>query len=276
MRPWYAIRGFRAGARVLQVVLLFISTVLSSAVATSPEGLVRLGGAAPFLERLVVYAQGAAWSVPILILVSGVLEIIIKVAGNPRDWDTIDVFLDSFRERMFQRDGASSGRVDRVTLFRFKKRSLKIREWSGFGPGKGYHFCRPRVAGCLVPVARSGHVGQKSRTRFWIPEEGKSDGIAGWAWETKTTVVVKGLPDVSGNPTDDEVRRYAKDTRISEEWVRGRRPTARALCGMYVESNGNPWGVVVVDTWSEKLVERRARQFHDSFAGVLGHILKGV
>jgi transcriptional regulator with GAF, ATPase, and Fis domain len=96
------------------------------------------------------------------------------------------------------------------------------------------------------------HTTQKTNTIFLAPDDAENaEGVAGQAWSSDQVIIVKNLPVINRDSTDEKVREYAKRTFTSEAWVRkrfGRRQRSRAICGIPVEVNNERWGVIVLDS----------------------------
>jgi hypothetical protein len=136
----------------------------------------------------------------------------------------------------------------RVTLFQHRRLLLWIwpwrRLWWPWGMGRG------PTSGWLVPVLRSGHTTQKSRTVFLAPDDAQhAEGVAGKTWATRNReIVVDNLPEPDPNVPGSVVD-YAKRTGVSEEWLLTQildgRQMARAFRAIPVEVGGRRWGVLL-------------------------------
>lgn len=108
-------------------------------------------------------------------------------------------------------------------------------------------------SGWLVPVARSGHTTQKSRTIFLAPDDPEhSEGVAGRVWSKSKVVFVSGLPSLTKSSSSDEIHSYSDATRTSRAFLDPRlyssRKLSRSLLGFPVKYRGQFWGVVVMDS----------------------------
>lgn len=70
-------------------------------------------------------------------------------------------------------------------------------------------------------------------------------------WVRNGVLVVAGLPDIQ-DANEEVVQEYARNTWMPTKWIKEARtkPRPRALCGIPVEVNGQPWGVIVLDSRS--------------------------
>lgn len=124
---------------------------------------------------------------------------------------------------------------------------------------------------------------QHSHTRFLAPknEPESAEGFAGQVWARNRTLVINGLPDLHDSPSEKDIERYALASFASEEWVRRRlsasKPCARSFCGMPVEVDNKPWGVIVIDSQSEELPDSsELQEVYGLLGRLLGNMLQGT
>lgn len=186
-----------------------------------------------------------AWLIaPCLLLVAAILTALRKKIGDPSNWYALHDLLDRIRDVMFS-DAASPYQYHhRVTLFRYRKWAWVFERW----PWDGW----------LLPVMRSGHTTQHCSQKFRVPDRAtRAEGVAGQAWAQTRAVCITELPDVNGEPSDDDISRYAEATNVTAEWVRVNKPSARSFYALQVIDNGKPWGVIVVDSRNPALNKKR-------------------
>ena len=222
--------------------------------------------AIPLLTALMI---GCAWS--------------CYAIGPPWVWATVHSILDEFRGHAFRTETFSDPlHYHRVTLFKYVgvKFLLARESWrSRFWPwGKG----RYPWSGWLVPITRSGHTTKISSTVFLAPDDAdNAEGIAGQTWALNSSLPVKDLPDLQGNPTQEQIVDYGRRTFVSEDWLRTRlgndKPLPQSLHGIPVEVKGKPWGVLVLDSRSADGVKMaRAGRLVSVVGVILNNLLERV
>lgn len=92
------------------------------------------------------------------------------------------------------------------------------------------------------------------------------------------TVVKDNLPALEKNATPVQITEYATQTFVHEDYVRNqlRKNThmPRSLCGIIVEAESKPWGVLVIDSSLPQLVAKdKLEAFFQKHAKVLGKLL---
>lgn len=137
----------------------------------------------------------------------------------------------------------------RVTLYKYASWSLRPKPLRGWVWGWG----RGPTSGWLVPVARSGHTTQKVKSTFLAPDDADAcEGVVGRAWACEGVIHQSNLPMIDKSSSDADIKSYAKNTWVSEVWVRNKikqpKPLARSFIGYPIKVNGRRWGVVVVDS----------------------------
>ena len=244
-----------------------IIPVLSATIAMSPE---RFESTHPLLADLATWADNWAWLA--IFACSGVMvgcAWVVRRLGDPRCHATVVQVLNQFRDGVFGHDDGDYAH-HRVTLFKhhsFRLLGFDINE-------RGWP-----LSGWLVPIARSGHTAQRTNVAFLAPDNtDRARGIAGRAWAARSgTASATELPDVQGTPTPLDIREYAKQTNVSESWVRKRGPRARSLVGFTIETpSGVPWGVLIADSRNPELDLVEARMQYDSHGTVLGQLVEGL
>ena len=246
-----------------QVVAIIVSATLSGSLKADPN---KLNGTWALLAPLLVWIQDRAW---IFLLVLGAFlgasEIVRKVIGPPWVWDAVHYYLDVFQEYAFPEQAGDMLHDHRVTLFKYVRWRWCFRRW----PWSGW----------LVPVERSGHTTQRTSTAFRAPDDAsQTEGVAGATWASKWAVPVGELPDMSGQPSAQDIQSYAEKTFVTAEFVRmymGKgRPLARSFLGIPVEVKGKRWGVVVMDSKREMHVSPRYLNLYTIISRFLSKLLE--
>jgi hypothetical protein len=207
-------------------------------------------------------------SILIIIVANVVLltsHILKSYFGNPWAWDTVKVLLEEFRSDVFRGENNLSAHLDRVTLF--KKRDCRWR--FGIIPSADW----------LCAVERSGHMTRRKRKWFRAKDDGQFlEGVAGATWGESQTIHKDGLPHLVKGAQYIEIETYAKETFVNGSYVRKQlakgAPIPRSLCGIIVEVNSKPWGVIVIDSSLERLARKEdIEKFYQKNAKVLGKLL---
>jgi hypothetical protein len=213
---------------------------------------------------IVQFAQTWAWlAVPGLLLLAAAFGWARATIGDPRIWRVVHDTLDQFREKLFQHTPDDQMHEHRVTLFQRVPWCWCFRRW----PWDGW----------LIPVERSGHTTQRSGSIFKAPDNADHvEGVAGMTWSRRKPVYVPNLPDLTPSATDAEIQDYARNSWVSEEYVRKQRPRFRSLYGIPVEVKGQIWGVFVVDSRHPIIREKEVKQYYKMIARFLGKTLEAT
>jgi hypothetical protein len=215
-------------------------------------------------KEVVKDLQQSAWVfLPTLLIASGLLGLARKILSPPWLWQTVHTYLDVFRADVF--DSATDGAYHhhRVTLFRYVKWRFSLRAvpWAGW----------------LVPVERSGHTTQSHISCFLAPDDAdRAEGIAGKTWARNRVCGISNLPDLSNNPSSDELAEYAEQSGLSVHQLRKKMPKTRSMFGIPVEVKGNLWGVIVVDSRSPDGIKRDVETIYRPLGKFLPKLLERV
>jgi len=244
------------GLAILQWGLALMIATISASLKAETTSLVNTGW--QFLKGPVEGIQHTAWvTIPLLTIALGIAQIARNQIGPPWVWEHLHMLLDSFQELVFG-DEAGDLHHHRATLF--KRVSF----------GRGWRFWDWR--GWLVPVERSGHATRRSKSTFRAPDDAdRTEGVAGAAWAGKQTIYVENLPDISGNPSPQELEQYANATRSTTKWLTKHKPCSRSFCGIPFDVKGKRWGVVVLDSRNEQITQKAP--LIDSFFKINGRYL---
>lgn len=193
----------------------------------------------------------------ILVLVYGLSQFVRKRI-SAWVWEMAEYVLDEFRLVAFPKSGNEPVHYHRVTLF------------------QAVHWYWKWWHRYLIPVARSGHTTQRSNSVFRIPDDAdRVEGVAGQTWALDTVLSVYDLPDLQGNPTEEQFNEYARRTFVTVEYLKQTdRTLPRSLCGVPVDVGGKRWGVIVVDSRSEKQLTQNVRGVYSFVGRMLGKLLE--
>ena len=205
-----------------------------------------------------------------MVVAAGLAQVLRRYLGPPWVWQLIESSLGDFRQYVFPENADDSEEHHhRVTLFKYVRLT-----WAW-----------PPKWGWLVPVARSAHTTRHGIAKFRAPDDADSaEGIAGRTWAKKNALVVSELPDLKGTSPAEDFERYARATSVNVGWLRKRlakkpdRPFARSYGGYPVLVGGKAWGVIVLDSRSEKGVTNEKYKPHSEYyrmhAKFLGQLLE--
>ena len=208
-----------------------------------------------------------------LIFALAALAVTTKVArekmGPPWAWKAIKDLLDTWQGQIFKAIKNAPADEHRITIFK------RVSRWRNPGGWLELKFrtenpnwwrYREWPVGWFKPVARSQHMAQ--RNIAWFPcfdATRQGEGFIGAVWKASNTYSLPPLPDLNPDPgadplnpkqpTAEDYKEYAKQTRVVEAWLRKRqgKSNARTFCGIKLEKSGKKWGVVVVDSRSVTL-----------------------
>lgn len=260
----------RTAVAWIENVAAVLMLIYVAALRADPDGLGRrwpvVGGAADFLQNTALIA------IPLLAVVVSAASFTVRKLGDPVARNALGVLVDEFREAVFREDGSDPQHYHRVTLFRYRKwvfRPYQRNGWKLPLLGKPWE-------GWLVPVMRSGHTTQKTTARFLAPDDAdRATGVAGRTWAVQKPVIVDDLPSVAreADPSEDDYIDYASRSYVPVDLARYKRPEARSLVGFPIETAGEPWGVLVLDSRNPKMDVDAARKRFRAVAGVLGSLV---
>jgi hypothetical protein len=226
-----------------------------------------------------------------------IVEYLKKNYGPPEIWAVVHAILDEMHSLVFT--SQCNLAENRITLFKVQSwyfRLFCLPPWKHFPPWGIW----------LVPVERSNYLTRNSKAVFRVKDDGGAEGVAGQSYVQRSVIHVDNLPNISpdnGNThtrkrgfkglmckwfhkekylSEEELkilRHYAKSTWSTEKRVIlnavAGKSMPRTLCGLPVEVHGEIWGVIVVDSRSEKLIgKEQILLFYDKHAFVLSKLLK--
>jgi hypothetical protein len=139
----------------------------------------------PWAGVSLAWLQETAWLfIPLFTVGLGLLQVLRSATGPPWIWQHVHYLLNTFREHVFEKERGVPLHYNRVTLFKH----VRFR-WA---------LCKWPWSGWLIPMERSGHTTQRSRTAFLVPDNADLvQGIAGQTWAQNRVVMVNELPDGS-------------------------------------------------------------------------------
>lgn len=197
--------------------------------------------------------------------------------GPPWAIKAIQKALNQYRAEAFDGIVGDPEHDHRVTVYRHRW-AFWIWPWRcWYKPwGKG----RWPGSGWLVPVVRSGHATKKGIPVFLAPDDAdNAEGVAGVIWN-RGAFVVTDLPDLSGTPTEEMIKEYARKSFVSVEWVQRRlaqgKRCYRSIGGYRIEVNNEPWGVVVSDSIRENCIKTKGyvQVFQKLIPFFIGELMK--
>lgn len=120
---------------------------------------------------------------------------------------------------------------------------------------------------------------RRKRKWFRAKDDGRTvDGVAGATWRSGQTTLKAGLPLLNEQSDSFLIDSYARETFVDNNYVRNQLTKGaalpRSLCGIIVEVENKPWGVIVIDSQHEKLAKKEVIEgFYEDSAKVLGKLL---
>lgn len=216
-------------------------------------------------DLIAVLQQYAIQIIILANIVLWVAHVLKRHFGNPWAWDTVKVLLEEFRVCVFFEQANLDVHLDRVTLF---KKVDKRWRWGCF---PFYDW--------LCTMERTGHMNRRKRKWFRAKDDGRTvDGVAGATWRSGQTTLKGGLPLLNKYSNSNLIESYAKETFVDSNYVRNRlnkgAALPRSLCGIIVEVENKPWGVIVIESQHERLASKDVIEgFYEDNAKVLGNLL---
>jgi GAF domain len=216
----------------------------------------------PWAGVSLAWLQETAWLfIPLFTVGLGLLQVLRSATGPPWIWQHVHYLLNTFREHVFEKERGVPLHYNRVTLFKH----VRFR-WA---------LCKWPWSGWLIPMERSGHTTQRSRTAFLVPDNADLvQGIAGQTWAQNRVVMVNELPDLNESPAPELFEQYARKTWVSVRWLQSRSQHGRAFCGIPVEVKGRMWGVIVIDSRSPDAIDQEAVNVYRLVGRYLGKLLE--
>lgn len=211
--------------------------------------------------RTIFKQAATGWPIPLILVLAPTVAWLRRKTDKSK-LDAVHGLLNTFRDEVFKSVDFELEQHRRVTLFKYKP--FCMRRW-------------PWNHGWLVPIERSGSLTRKTSAIFRAPDDGEQgEGVAGRVWSRKRLVYVGNLPDLRTNPTDQDFDDYAAKSFMQAEDLRTKRPQARSLCGLHIEVDSSPWGVLVIDSVHPNLSQRKVEQAFPLLANALSRLLKGL
>lgn len=236
----------------LEGIAIFLMAIIGGALKLNETDLTGAAEWIPAFPAFVEYIQPKAWWLLVALgAIAGLSKIICTKLVSPWARKAVQSVIDELRGFAFKADGGDPAHYHRVTLFKRVPFKLKVWPWrSHWWPwGKG----RGPFSGWLIPVARSGHTTQRTKTVFLAPDDADSaEGLAGLAWSCNEIVYKMDLPNIENNPTAESVKTYSRETGLSpgltQTRVEAGLPAARSYLAMGIEVGNKKWGVLVLDS----------------------------
>ncbi|MBF8774453.1 MULTISPECIES: GAF domain-containing protein [Pseudomonas] len=206
----------------------------------------------PILWRACEYIQHNSLYIYGGLAILAVAAFVAKRMGDPWIVNKLKSILNGYQKGAFKGDDPFLKDRDRVTIFKYKKRSLFTRHWSSssfFKPwGKN-----PVFASYLIPFMRSGHISQRSKASFYTSDDpDKAEGVAGKAWACNRPIVLNDLPNLTLKSLARDKASYAQltftEVAMVDKCLNEGKKLPRSIAAIPIESNGVVWGVVVLDS----------------------------
>ncbi|SFB80293.1 hypothetical protein SAMN05660443_0223 [Marinospirillum celere] len=216
-----------------------------------------------------------AYALGLLLITLGVIG---RLHGDPWIWGKIKFILDEYQDRAFNNDENDSQDHHRVTLFKFKEKCWFCKRWnciSFFSKEWAHHF----RSDFLVPVLRSGHQSQKTKTSFLVPDSSdECEGVAGKAWANVNSVIVPNLPLVKKRMKKNDKADYANNTysdqKMIDHYINIDRKMPRSIAAIPVMVKNEPWGVLVLDSRRPDGVDENSVLNFTLTVSLIGHLLE--
>jgi hypothetical protein len=217
----------------VQVSALALTPLIGGTLKLTPEHIEKAETWSLGFAELVAYAQTEAWwLIIVLSIAAGVSKVICSKIGAPWMWDALQSMLDELREHAFKVNADDPSHHHRVTLFKHVRFRLRISPWRAHYWPWGRN--RSPFSGWLVPVLRSGHTTQRTKTVFLAPDDADhAEGVAGKTWSCNRSIYKRSLPNLECDSPENDIANYAKDTWISPEMIRKRVEKRRSLARSY-------------------------------------------
>jgi len=196
-----------------------------------------------------------SWLIVLFLTVTGALAKLGRDSFNAAFiWTLIQDVIDRVAREAFPNlDGLDHHH--RATLFRYQQWCVcptPVRLW-WWPYGRG----RWPNSGWLVPIVRSGHATQKSRTVFLAPDDADHvEGVAGAVWASGKLLEVACAKAIDPSASVGDINTYSAKTWVTSEWVQQQVDAGKVLSasfkGIPIEVRGQKWGVLLLDSRNPK------------------------
>lgn len=215
----------------------------------------------PAWKNVVEQIKGNA---PQLLSISAILIIVtyalLKCSNSVSILKCLQVKLNTLRGWVCSDIDGDLDDNHRVTLFQYKSTYFGLLFRPRYWQLKYFPWTPTKHpwSGWLVPIARSGYTSQKARSVFWAPDSGhKAEGVAGIAWAKGGDMVhFEKLPRITQQTSQSNKEKYCEQTKTSpvllECFIKEKEIPARSFLAFSLLVDGEPWGVIVADSQSEK------------------------
>src|SRR5258708_9549690 len=242
----YRKQSLSDGLQILMFVVAVLIVVIAFAQKESAGPNIPLPG---WAGRIFSWSHDQGWwTIPSLTVVGAVAKLWREKLERDWLWYIVQEIIDRIAFEAFL--GIGGPAHHRATLFRHQwcwcPTPLRLNWWPwGWGrwPGSGW----------LVPIVRSGHATQRSRTVFLAPDDADNiEGVVGAVWSDGRELT-KRLPRViDRNATLAEIEAYSRETWVTVAWitqqVAARKGMAASFRGLTIEVKGRKWGVIILDS----------------------------
>lgn len=236
----------------------------------------------PIVSGLIGRLQELSFPIFLFLSFLVLLAVVVRRMADPWIVEKLKYILDEYQVNVFRNGESASEPLDynRVTLFKYKKRCLFVRHWSATSILEPWGKA-PFMSDYLIPVLRSGHISQKSKSAFHAPDSSDAaEGVVGRAWASKRAVVVTRLPAIESSSQVRNIAQYCRETAMQEamlkKYIDEGRPIARSFVAIPVERKGEVWGVVVLDSRSPNGLSSSAVENYRLTVALIGNLLERV
>lgn len=239
----------------------------------------------PIKSWLIESLQDAALWIYLAIILTMIACFFVKKTGNPWVSDKIKFILDQYQIKSIQKGHNEPQDHHRVTLF--KKTVCFGHRWRQCLT----QTCSkkiPFLGDYLVPEIRSGHISQRSKTKFYISDKSsQTEGVAGKAWCTDEAVIRANLAPIhtpeNENDIEDKKNRaqeYAKATKCPEhmlqKYIQENENPPLSIAAIPVRVRGQIWGIIVLDSQNPQGVTQESVDHYQLTVAIIGQLLENL
>jgi hypothetical protein len=191
------------------------------------------------LDLLPQLVLALKYWVPFVLALVYALVYLIKLAKEAAPKRALRSYLNYLHEAYFPHASSGPDPEYRITLF---IPTIWARKWK--------YLRYPSFDKYLTVYVRSGGLHPKSKVLWNISksEQGRFDGVAGYAYATGVFVDVSNLPDYN-HASDEEKQTYLRKTFVTEERVRMLNVLSRAYQALVIQNrSGQKLGVLMMES----------------------------
>ena len=204
--------------------------------------------------KLLQNHNGAIFLLALVLFLAGGYRLFMR---PPQQWQMLKTIIDQAQKIAYP-DNHAPLHEHRITLFKYKKWCFRLplkRDWEKKGVFSPFGKNIKPWGGWLVPIIRSGHTSQKTKTVFIASDNGEdAEGVCGAAWARGEAFVIDNLPEITTNSTDTAIDDYAQRSLGKSEMVKKRlsdgKTLPRSIGAIPIFVNNDIWGVLCLDSIS--------------------------